>query len=337
MTISYYSNNNLRPGCNDPWKGVRYGLTSSHDQIACSFGQASPGHWQKGNAAIFSQTIAARFYPSPVVCYSGSATVLSDRLPRYCPVSQRPHRPTQNAGTNQSSPLHYASESPTKASKKRAWHNLQASIFADARTYELIDESPEASIDSTGLESNFVSRHFLMRQGKRTQRYRKWTKLTVVCHNASHLIAGAVVSIGPSNDCPYFPEAVAQAAEYLSIDRLLADAGYDAEVNHKLCREDLGICSTVIPVNDRNTKTGNTTGRYRKQMKNSFPKREFRQRWQVESVFSRMKRRLGYALRAHQEESRAIECQFRVLTYNLMILYLLFKMSLLINQIMIAN
>jgi hypothetical protein len=176
-----------------------------------------------------------------------------------------------------------------------------------------------------------------MRQGKRTQRYRKWTKLTVVCHNASHLIAGSVVSIGPSNDCPYFPEAVAQAAEYLPIDRLLADAGYDAEVNHKLCREDLGIRSTVIPVNDRNTKTGKTAGRYRKQMKRSFPKRKFRQRWQVESVFSRMKRRLGYALRAHQEESRAIECQFRVLTYNLMILYLLFKMSLSINKIMLAN
>ena len=210
-------------------------------------------------------------------------------------------------------------------------------MFAEAETQGLIDESPEASIDSTGLESSFVSRHFLIRQGKRTQQYRKWTKLTVVCHHRSHLIAGALVSVGPSNDNPYLPAAVRQAVQHLSIDRLLADAGYDAETNHKLCREDLGIRSTVIPVNDRNTKTGKTAGRYRKQMKRSFPKRKFRQRWQVESVFSRMKRRLGYALRAHQEESRAIECQFRVLTYNLMILYLLFKMSLSINKIMSVN
>lgn len=210
-------------------------------------------------------------------------------------------------------------------------------MFADAEVQGLIDESPEASIDSTGLESSFVSRHFLIRQGKRTQKYRKWTKLTVVCHNRSHLIAGSLVGVGPSNDSPYLPAAVRQAVQHLSIDRLLADAGYDAETNHKLCREDLGIRSTVIPVNDRNTKTGMTSGRYRNQMKCSFPRREFRQRWQVESVFSRIKRRLGYALRAHKEETRETECQFRVLTYNLMILYLLFKMSLAINKVMLAN
>jgi len=214
---------------------------------------------------------------------------------------------------------------------------LLDTIFTEAEAQGLIDESPEASIDSTDLESSFVSRHFLIRQGKRTQQYRKWTKLTVVCHHRSHLIASALVSVGPSNDSPYLPAAVRQAVQHLRIDRLFADAGYDAETNHKLCREDSGIRSTVIPVNDRNRKTGKTVGRYRKQMKRSFPKREFRQRWQVESVFSRMKRRLGYALRAHREESRAIECQFQVLTYNLMILYLLFKMSISINKIMLVN
>lgn len=214
---------------------------------------------------------------------------------------------------------------------------MLTAIFADARACKLINESSEASIDSTGLESRFVSRHFLMRQGKRTQRYRKWTKLTIVCDNASHLIAGAVVSVGPSNDCPYLPEAVGQAVENLAIDRLLADAGYDAEANHKLCREELGIASTVIPVNDRHRKTGQTTGRYRRQMKKGFPKHEFGQRWQVESVVSRMKRRLGNALRARDEQARAAESLFRVLTYNLMILYLLFKMSISINKIMLVN
>ena len=69
------------------------------------------------------------------------------------------------------------------------------------------------------------------------------------------------------------------------------------------------------------------TGRYRREMKKSFPKRNYRQRWQVESVVSRMKRHLGNALRARDEQARAAECLFRVLTYNLMILYLLFKMS----------
>ena len=138
-------------------------------------------------------------------------------------------------------------------------------------------------------------------------------------------------------DAPYLPEAVEQAIENLPIKRLLADAGYDSEPNHKLCREELGIRSTIIPVNNRRRKIGEPTGRYRKQLRNNFPKRKYRQRWQVESVFSRMKRRLGYALRARDEQARKAECLFRVLTYNLMILYLLFKMSVSINKRTLSN
>jgi hypothetical protein len=118
--------------------------------------------------------------------------------------------------------------------------------------------------------------------------------------------------------------AVAQAATNLPIDRLLADAGYDAEANHRFCRQQLNIRSTIIPVNERGRKKGELAGHYRNQMKNNFPKRKYRQRWQVESVMSRMKRRLGYALRGRTDESRGTECSLRVLTYNLMILYLLF-------------
>ncbi|RKY23520.1 MAG: hypothetical protein DRP62_05740 [Planctomycetota bacterium] len=66
-------------------------------------------------------------------------------------------------------------------------------------------------------------------------------------------------------------------------------------------------------------------------MKNRFPKRKFRQRWQVESIFSRFKRRLGHFLRSRSDQGRGIECLFRVLTYNLMIFCLLFKKRL-INQ-----
>ena len=87
-----------------------------------------------------------------------------------------------------------------------------------------------------------------MRAGKRTRRYRKWTKLTVVCHNASHMIVSAVVSIGPNNDCPHLPEAIRQAVVHLPIYRLLADAGYDAEFNHQLCRSESLRSSVTSPI-----------------------------------------------------------------------------------------
>jgi hypothetical protein len=43
------------------------------------------------------------------------------------------------------------------------------------------------------------------------------------------------------------------AAALVRIDTALGDAGYAAEHNHRLCREDLGVRETVIRLNRRNT------------------------------------------------------------------------------------
>jgi hypothetical protein len=85
------------------------------------------------------------------------------------------------------------------------------------------------------------------------RRRRHWPKLTAVCDTATHLIAGAVVTRGPSRDSPQFPSAVRQAAALLAPYRLLGDAGDDAEHNHRLRREGLGISETLIALNRRNT------------------------------------------------------------------------------------
>jgi hypothetical protein len=141
----------------------------------------------------------------------------------------------------------------------------------------------------------------------------------VVCHHASHLIPAAVVSVAPDNDAPYLTPAVTEAVRHLSMHRLLGDAAYDAEEHHRLCRQEPGIHSTVIPINDRGRRCL-PTSRCRREMARRFPKRLYGQRWQAESVVSRLKRRLGSALRSRRNESRATECLIRVLTYNLMIL-----------------
>jgi hypothetical protein len=242
-------------------------------------------------------------------------------------------RTSENAQVNQAAALHNRPESSSKDAKKRVFELLQAVIFKYATDLGLIKKPVETSIDSTGLESHLVSRHFLMRQGKRTQKYRRWTKLTIVCEHGSHLIAGATVSLGPNNDAVWLPETTDQAVEQIPIYRLLADCGYDSEKNHQYCREELGIASTVIAINDRYYKGGPLRGRYRRQMKERFPKQKYKQRWQVESVFSRFKRRLGYALRSQSHTARKVECLVRVLTYNLMILYLLFTKSLYVKKI----
>jgi hypothetical protein len=168
------------------------------------------------------------------------------------------------------------------------------------------------------MASHHVSQYFLRRRG-RTKRYRPWTKLTIVCDNDTHLVAGVDVRTGPGNDAPAFVPTLEPAVNRLPIHRLLADAGYDAESHHQLCRR-LGIASSVIPVNTRGRSPESITGKYRRQMQRRFPDRIYRHRWQAESVISRIKRGFGDALTARTSASRERECYCRVIAHDLSIL-----------------
>jgi len=159
-----------------------------------------------------------------------------------------------------------------------------------------------------------------LRDGNRRYRLPKFPKLTIVCDNHSHLIAAALATVGPSYDFPLFEPAMLRASWNLEIDRLLADSGYDSEDNHRIARQGLGIRSTVIKLNPRNRGRRWPKARYRRQMRRRFHRRKYGQRWQAESVISRMKRRLGSALRARSDAARQRESDLRVLTHNLMIL-----------------
>jgi ribosomal protein L22 len=176
-------------------------------------------------------------------------------------------------------------------------------------------------VDATGLESRHTSQYYVKRCGsKRFLRY-SWPKITAVCDTKTHLFAACIVTRGPSNDSPQFAPAVIQASRSLRFDRLLADAAYDGEHNHRLCREGLGIRSTVIGLNPRRGRRW-PKGKYRRQMKRRFPRWVYHHHWQIESAFSRHKRLLGSALRARNDDSRERECFARILTHNIMILML---------------
>jgi len=56
-------------------------------------------------------------------------------------------------------------------------------------------------------------------------------------------------------------------------------------------------------------------------MQQRFPQRTYGQRWQIETVFSMLKRDMGAALRARTYHSQNHEIRLRVLTHNLAILW----------------
>jgi transposase len=174
---------------------------------------------------------------------------------------------------------------------------------------------------SNGLETRHVSAYFGMRRTNGTgHRQRAWPKLTAVVDTHSHLILGARPGVGPSQDSPDFSPAMRQAADLVAIDTALADAGYDAERNHRLCRAELGVRQTAIRLNRRNTGRRWPKTPYRRAMRKRFPRPLYHQRWHAESGFSQHKRRLGSALTARHNEAQGRELVLRVVTHNLMLL-----------------
>ena len=176
----------------------------------------------------------------------------------------------------------------------------------------------EVAIDSTGLEAGHRSRHYALRLGK-AYRARTWPKLTVACDTATHLLLAAHASAGPSQEAPLWLPVLRPATRRVAIDRALGDAGFDAEPNHAVAREELGVRSTVIKLNPRRFRRW-PKARYRRQMRRRFHRVKYRNRVQVESAFSRHKRRLGSSLRGRSAGSQERELYLRALTHNLMLL-----------------
>ena len=218
-------------------------------------------------------------------------------------------------------------QAATRLLTQDRWDQLMASTLAACREAKLLKTHTKlAAIDSTGLESRHVSRYFT----KRCQRHkghtkRRYPKLSAVCDTANHVILGIVVDRGPR------PDAIEDEATFLAalgqqwFDALLADKGYESERFHSVCRDDLGIRS-IIPTADRGRPRHDgqqrpAQGRYRRLMQTRFPKSTYGQRWQIETVFSMLKRNLGSSLRARRYHTQTREIRARVLTHNLMILW----------------
>ena len=215
-----------------------------------------------------------------------------------------------------------------KASKKLlrfsiADRLLEATVKSATKKNDTIEL---AAIDSTGLESGHVSRYFVKRRSREPNRYqtttyRRWPKLAIVCDCSNHLILSAITIRGPSPDINQFCKTLKPCMEKFRIKYLLADAGYDSEANHTYAREVHQIKTTIPPKHGRPTTKLPKT-KYRREMRTDFDKETYGQRWQVETVFSMIKRNFGSALRARRYWSQCREMMLLALTHNIAIIQL---------------
>jgi transposase len=183
---------------------------------------------------------------------------------------------------------------------------------------------PVAALDATGLQSGHISPHYYKACEKafknhKWSRFTQWPKIAIIADVITHLILAVHPTRGPGRDCTHFVDVLKSVPEGIGIDKLVADAGYDSEAVHCIAAELFNI-KTIIPptVGKRPRDLPKTL--YRREMKINFDTAAYRQRWQVETVFSMMKHRLGYTLHAKTKQSQNQEMYLLALTFNLMII-----------------
>jgi DDE family transposase len=182
-----------------------------------------------------------------------------------------------------------------------------------------------AALDGTGFETRHITAYFVKRREKgcktsyQTTTYTRYPYANIVCACRSHFVLAIVTGRGPGPDDPYFQPALRQTVRRIRVTTLLADAGFDSERAHMFARQECGI-RAIIPATRGRPTTKPLRGYWRNKMKQRFPKRQYGQRWQVETVHSMIKRVLGAALRARSYWSQSREIILKALTLNVMIL-----------------
>lgn len=183
---------------------------------------------------------------------------------------------------------------------------------------------PSSAVDSTGLECSCASGYFVRRRNRvtgpwKTVVYHHYPKLGLVSDTSCHFILAMRVGRGPRPDVDEFRPLVKDALRAMSLLRMVADAGYDSESNHRFARERCGI-RTVIPPKHGRPTTKPATGHYRRLMQVRFDTDAYRDRVQVETVVSMVKRNQLPHVRGHSYQSQCRDLRLMALTHNVMIL-----------------
>ncbi len=203
---------------------------------------------------------------------------------------------------------------------------LTATLTRAKRRKLLGRRSRLAAMDSSGFESQHVSRYFAQRRKKTGEHGRKcrvayhhYPKLSLACETTSHLIVAARASQGPKPDFGEFEPLLRATHALICPKTVAADSGFDSEANHRLGRDELGI-QTLIPAGHGRPAQGQLAGRYREQMRRHLSQSRYGQRWQVETVNSMLKRLSGEVVNARTYWRRCRLLLLKTLTHNIRIL-----------------
>lgn len=175
-----------------------------------------------------------------------------------------------------------------------------------------------AALDGTGLSTGATSSYFCQhRQGKHEGLQMQWgryLKWLLVMDVDRYVILAQMAKAHPCNDSATLRPLIDVAAKVLPVGRVLADAEFDSELNHKHIREK-HKAQSIIPA-----KRGRPEWRLngiRAQMREAFPEKRYHDRVQVESLFSSVKRKLSSRAAGIYEHTQRKQALILGLAYNI--------------------
>lgn len=173
------------------------------------------------------------------------------------------------------------------------------------------------ALDSTGFSLTNASYHYIKRTDRK-EFHKDFIKATLAVDTITKCVAAVKLRCNRRHDLIDAVPVLRKAHQAGKIKKVLADKAYDSEPFNQFIIQELQA-QPIIPLKWEKTPLERTTGKIRKQLKTSFPQKEYNQRNQGESTHSTIKRKYDSTIRAKKHHTRKIDTLLKTLTHNLTI------------------
>lgn len=175
------------------------------------------------------------------------------------------------------------------------------------------------AVDSTGYQASRQSSHYswvlVNHHGRDRRRAQRPLKATFAVDCKRRIVVMVRLRWGPGPDYQDLVPLLSKLHRYgVRVKWVVADKGYDSEAIREFIVRGLGA-EPHIPIR-RSAFGGHLRGRWRKRQRRRFSPNVYRQRVQVESVFSAAKRLEGDSLAGRRVLSRRRELLFRAIAFD---------------------
>ena len=173
----------------------------------------------------------------------------------------------------------------------------------------------KVAIDGTGLSLDNASPHYCKRIGKPYKK-RPFLKLSAIVDIKDYFILSFKLRKKSRHDLKDAYPMTRKLGKTYRPSAYYADRGYDSEKLFKIVFEELKAYPLIFQKR-MDVPKHRRKGRYRKETFEVFDYGEYLQRNKVETVFSMLKRKFGFSIRAKNVKNQKVEAMSRIIAYNI--------------------